>query len=239
MGAGWIKVRVNLRTHPQVVRIASALDADRLRTVGGLWAVWCIFDEHSADGFLPGYSLEAIDAELGWPGFAAVMASVGWLTVQDGGLLLPKFSEHNGPDAKRKATDATRKKSVRKMSASDADTKRTRRGLPDCPHLDVLALWAEVLPTFPQHLPAQWKGTRADHLRARWRETAAEKQWETCAQGLAYLRKLFAYVGSSPFLSGKTKPGSGHRPFMIELEWLVNPQNWAKVIEGKYHQEQT
>ena len=110
--------------------------------------------------------------------------------------------------------------------------------LPDCPHREVLALWAEVLPAMPQHLPGQWKGTRAEHLRARWRETAAEKGWRDKAQGLTYLRKLFTYIGQSPFLTGRVRAREpGKRPFLIELEWLVNPTNWAKVIEGKYHQE--
>ena len=108
---------------------------------------------------------------------------------------------------------------------------------PDCPHLDVLSLWADVLPSMPQHLPKQWKGARADHLRARWRETAEEKRWPDQAAGLAYFRKLFAYVGQSKFLTGRANTAPGNRPFVIELEWLVNPTNWAKVIEGKYHQD--
>lgn len=116
-------------------------------------------------------------------------------------------------------------------------TPEPPQGPPDCPHLAVLALWAEVLPALPQHLPSQWRGTRADHLRARWRETAVEKGWTSSEQGLAYLRRLFAYVGQSEFLSGRSRPQPGKRPFVIELEWLVNPTNWAKVHEGKYHGE--
>jgi uncharacterized protein DUF1376 len=107
---------------------------------------------------------------------------------------------------------------------------------PDCPHLEVLALWAEVLPAMPQHKPSQWKGSRADHLRTRWRETAVEEGWTEKAHGLTYLRRLFAYVGRSPFLTGRVKPRDSKPPFVIELEWLVLPSNWAKVIEGKYHE---
>jgi len=86
------------------------------------------------------------------------------------------------------------------------------KGPPDCPHQAVLALWAEVLPAMPQHNPAMWRGARADHLRARWRETAAEKRWATEADGLAYLRRLFGYVGQSEFLTGRTKPREPGRP---------------------------
>lgn len=89
----------------------------------------------------------------------------------------------------------------------------------------------------PQHKPALWRGSRADHLRARWRETAAEKRWESEADGIAFMRKLFGYVGRSRFLTGKSKSADGRAPFQCELAWLVEPMNWAKVIEGKYHEE--
>lgn len=107
-------------------------------------------------------------------------------------------------------------------------------GPPDCPHVEVLRLWAEVLPSLPQHDAAQWRGSRADHLRARWRETATAKGWQTREQGLRYLRKLFGYVGESPFLTGQEHDPK-RRPFFAELAWLVEPLNWAKVHEGKYH----
>jgi hypothetical protein len=291
--SGWIKMGVHLRTHPKVVRMASALKADRLRVVGGLWAVWCVFDAHSVDGHLPGYSLAAMDEEIGWKGFGRAMSDIGWLIEQDDGLQAPEYEDHNGASAKRRATETKRKADSRgavdartkaervadwkqtksgQMSAPDADKKRARgeerreeeeiqqptvaparppveqpatlalvqkpTGPPDCPHAEVLTLWAEVLPAMPQHLPSQWRGSRADHLRARWRETAVEKGWTEREQGLAFLRKLFTYVGQSAFLTGRSTPRDpSKRPFVIELEWLVNPSNWAKVIEGKYHQE--
>lgn len=110
--------------------------------------------------------------------------------------------------------------------------------IPPCPHLDVLQLWAEVLPAMPQHNPDMWRGARADHLRARWRETATAKKWPDQETGLAYFRKLFAFVGKSPFLTGQSRSTDpSKRPFVIELEWLVNPSNWAKTHEGKYHTE--
>ena len=113
-----------------------------------------------------------------------------------------------------------------------------RKRVPDCPHLEVLSLWEEVLPSLPQHMPSQWRGSRADHLRARWREAAVENGWQTKEEGITYMRKLFGYVGKSPFLTGRVRARDGKRPFVIELEWLVSPANWAKVHEGKYHQQE-
>lgn len=118
------------------------------------------------------------------------------------------------------------------------DDQNQKNKLPPCPHLDVLQLWAEVLPAMPQHNPEYWKGSRADHLRARWRETAASKKWPDQEAGLKYFRKLFHYVGTSLFLTGKVPSKEpGKRPFIIELEWLVNATNWARTHEGKYHTE--
>lgn len=121
MVGNWIKMGVGLRTHPKVVRIASALKADRLRVIGGLHAVWSVFDEHSTDGFLEGYGHDAIDGELGWKGFAAAMQAVGWLEVEPDGAHLPDYSEHNGPTAKRRAMETSRKGKARKKSAHKKD----------------------------------------------------------------------------------------------------------------------
>ncbi len=126
MAADWIKMRVDLFTHPKVVRISSALKADTLRTVGGLMSVWCLFDAHSVDGIIEGYTTETLDDHLRWPGFAAAMIAVGWLGQNGESLALPDFEAHNGVSAKRRAQDADRKKGVRKTSASEADKMRTR-----------------------------------------------------------------------------------------------------------------
>lgn len=135
---GWIKMGTSLRRKPQTVRIASALNADRLRVVGGLHAVWCVFDEQSLDGTLVGYTLEVLDQEIGWPGFAEAMEAVGWLIVSDCGISVPSYEEHNGPTAKRRASESKRKAEARasddgsgpqdgrNLSASDADKKRPR-----------------------------------------------------------------------------------------------------------------
>ncbi len=138
MAGDWIKMRANLQTHPKVARIASASNADRLRVIGGLHAVWCLFDEHSADGQLRGYTPSAVDSLIGWPGFTDLLIGVGWLE-SDGndGLTLPEFDTHNGASAKRRAQENDRKKAERAAakdhpqpdlipSAPHADKKRTR-----------------------------------------------------------------------------------------------------------------
>ncbi|MDY4380373.1 DnaT-like ssDNA-binding domain-containing protein [Pectobacterium brasiliense] len=126
MAGDWIKMRTDLHTHPKVVRIASALDADRLRVIGALHASWCLFDVHSVDGVLDGYSPKTLDDMIGFPGFANAMIAVGWLECADSSLCMPRFFEHNGQSAKRRAQEADRKRNARKSSADNADKKRTR-----------------------------------------------------------------------------------------------------------------
>lgn len=111
-------MRKCLLTDPKIIRISSALKADRFRTVGGIYSAWCLLDSQTADGMLEGYTPEIFDELLGFPGLASAMVSVNWLEVGDGFLMVPRFHEHNGQTAKRRAQEA-----VRKMSARDADKK--------------------------------------------------------------------------------------------------------------------
>lgn len=119
MAADWIKVRVDLQTHPKVVRILSATRADKFRVIGGLHAVWSVFDAHSEDGVLRGYTPELLDHVIGWEGFSRAMEAVGWLTF-DGleTLSLPEFTAHNGKSAKARAEDQKRKRDERRASES-------------------------------------------------------------------------------------------------------------------------
>jgi hypothetical protein len=111
--------------------------------------------------------------------------------------------------------------------------------MPDCPHLAILALWAESLPALPQHSPDMWNGARAKSLRQRWRETATRKGWKTPDEGLAYFRRLFAYVGKSRFLTGQCPPREqGGEPFAATLEFIVTASKWRRLHEGAYHRDE-
>lgn len=123
MAADWIKVRPLLLTHPKTLRMASALNADRFRIVGGLVAVWGVADSHTVSGFLSAYKADTLDGIIGWPGFTEAMAAVGWLSIDEEGIEFTEFPKHNGTSAKRRAQDSDRKADARK-SASDADKKR-------------------------------------------------------------------------------------------------------------------
>ncbi len=94
----------------------------------------------------------------------------------------------------------------------------------NCPVSKIVALYHELRP----ELPACQKVTpkRRGQIQQRWREDLTDlDDW----------RQFFTDVGRSDFLMGRTPASNGHRIFRADLEWLTNPTNYAKIIEGKYN----
>jgi hypothetical protein len=94
--------------------------------------------------------------------------------------------------------------------------------LSGCPHKEILALYHDTLPNL--RTVRAWTPARQEMLRARWKEDAER-------QNLDWWKEFFQRVAGSDFLTGKS---TGDRPFEADMEWLVRPQNFVKVIEGKY-----
>jgi hypothetical protein len=245
MAGEWIKMRVALKSHPKVVRILSAIrphdvqtKSDAFRIVGGLHAVWTLFDTHSIDGELRGYTPEIMDEAIGWPGFSGAMMSVGWLEF-DGleTLTMPDFDEHNGKSAKRRAEDARRKQieranvsencpqsvrnlSEKKRTREEKSIKENTKEIADAiPHAEIVELFHEVLPDLPAI--RGWPESRQKLLRARWQE-------DTKRQNAEWWRRFFEYIGRSDFLCGRTTD------WKADLPWILKAENFLKIIEGKY-----
>ena len=102
--------------------------------------------------------------------------------------------------------------------------------LTPCPHIEIISLYSELLPELPQ--VRKWDGTRAKHLKARWSWVLADlkakgKPFDKSA-GLDFFRRMFGYIHKSDFLMGR----SGG--FSCSLPWIVNDENFTKIIEGNY-----
>lgn len=96
---------------------------------------------------------------------------------------------------------------------------------PPCPHQEIIDVYHEALPASPRI--RDWTKARAAHLQARWREDHRR-------QSVDWWRRLFAHIAESDFLTGKVST-DGRKPFTASLEWLLKPENFAKVREGRYH----
>ncbi|AMR77651.1 hypothetical protein [Cupriavidus nantongensis] len=101
---------------------------------------------------------------------------------------------------------------------------------PDCPHQEIIALYHEILPMCPSI--REWKGARQANLRTRWNEDPKR-------QNLDYWRTFFTYVAESKFLTGRAKTQEGRKPFLASLDWIVKAENFTKIREERYHNEES
>lgn len=89
----------------------------------------------------------------------------------------------------------------------------------NCPHEGIVNLYHEVLPELSN--VKQWTPKRQGYLRTVWNGNKSR-------QDLDYWRRFFNYVKQSDFLMGRSSD------FKANLEWLVKPSNFIKIIEKNY-----
>lgn len=242
MAGDWIKMRMGLRTHPKVVRISSALSADRFRVIGALHAVWCLADEHTEDGELPGYSMPALDDSIGWPGFSKAMKDVDWLEVNAQGLVIPRFDEHNGASAKRRAMEAERKRRNRELSAPDADKSVTREEKRREELKETTLLNGKVVDLLPSNIPykeivscynehmgklamvREMTKKRRDLIRSAWHASKGR-------QSLKFWQAYFEECSEDPFLNGTGPYSKGHENWRPTFDYLMRNDVVTKVYE--------
>lgn len=107
--------------------------------------------------------------------------------------------------------------------------------LPACPHRQLIALFAEKLPTLAKPKAELWEGKPAEAMRARWkwlltatRSTDGSRYATNEADALEWFGRFFDFVGDSDFLMARTGD------FKCTLQWLVKAENFAKVVQGNY-----
>jgi hypothetical protein len=253
MASDWLKMRIDLQSHPKVVRILSATKSDKFRVIGGLHAVWAVFDTHSVDGRLTGYTPELMDHVIGWNGFSAAMMAVGWLGM-DGPetLVIPEFTTHNGQSGKRRAEDQKRKKesrscpqSVRNSSANEADKlpeesgpererEKKKKRTPVVPASGdvvdaVLTAYHEVLPNCRHH----WTVTpslerRIRKVNAMAMDVAKRQGWD---MGPAdFWNAYFGECQNDPWLRGDL-PNPNNPKWKQHLACLIDDDRFQSIMD--------
>lgn len=97
---------------------------------------------------------------------------------------------------------------------------------PDCPHEEIVEAYHRELPAC--HRVEVWDDRRRALLRSRWRE-------DRTRQSVEWWVGLFRYIANDcPFLVGATETSRGRDPFVANLEWIIRPTNFVKIIEGQY-----
>jgi hypothetical protein len=146
----------------------------------------------------------------------SIITIVNWHTYQ------PQENENDTQNDKQVANKGqhTRSIELKKEDMSSAD----KSAFPSCPHEKIIALFHETCPMLPR--VRSWTDKRRGHLQARWKEDLER-------QDLGWWREFFGYISKSAFLTGKVLSGD-RKPFIADLPWIIEPEHFAKIIEGKY-----
>lgn len=119
---------------------------------------------------------------------------------------------------------------VVKRSASDP----SRYQVPDCPYDRLLDVYHEALPMLARVVV--FSPQRKTSLRSRWVEVCAAEKYDL-DDGVQWFKDFLFGIRKSKFLTGNSSPSPGRSVFKADLEWLLAPKNFAKVVEGRYHEE--
>jgi len=92
-----------------------------------------------------------------------------------------------------------------------------------CPHEKIINAYHSILPTLPQ--VRAWPDNSKRHLRSRWRESPER-------QSIEFWIEFFKYISNSSFLMGDNS-----RAWTPDLLWIVKPTNFAKILNGSYHND--
>jgi hypothetical protein len=87
------------------------------------------------------------------------------------------------------------------------------------PYREIMAIFNEICGPAGLRKAKELHDSRRTWIRARWRTHP----------NIATFKELFEKVVASDFLTGK-----GTKPYFATFDWLMNPTNWAKVMEGNY-----
>jgi len=87
-----------------------------------------------------------------------------------------------------------------------------------CPYQEIIDLFHENCINLTKVMKLTEE--RKKHIKSRW---------EDYKQDMGIFKKLFSMTDDSDFLCGKSKTG-----FKASFDWLINPNNMVKVLEGNY-----
>lgn len=107
--------------------------------------------------------------------------------------------------------------------------------VPDCPYERLFNVYHEALPMLGRVVVIS--PARKATLRSRWTEVCAAEKYSV-DEGVQWFRDFLWGVRKSKFLTGNGAPGKNReRPFKADFDWLMTPKYFARVVEGRYHEE--
>jgi hypothetical protein len=259
----WIKLETHIFDKLEIFEIAEELNIDPDSVVGKCCRIWSWFDLNTTNGVTPSVTESLLDRYCGIKGFCNAMLKAGWMEKDGKNLYLPNFDRHNSQSAKDRALTAKRVSKHRKNKISNdecnaisndeplhesldredkiredeiredkSNTILVESKIPPCPHQEIISIYHNTLPELPKVL--SWNKTREGYLKQRWRQLFVEFECKSAEEGLDWFKNdFFQFVRDSKFLMGKVQ-SKDRNTFLADLEWMIKPTNFTKIIERKY-----
>ena len=132
MAGSWIKLRHDTLDAPEIRRVARATGLDCDQVLGKCARLWSWADRHGVDGLIKSAVLEDVDEQVGHVGFGTALVSVGWLALNEVGVVIPNWERHFSDSAKARALGANRVEKHRNaQSVTDQADPVTVEALPE------------------------------------------------------------------------------------------------------------
>jgi hypothetical protein len=106
--------------------------------------------------------------------------------------------------------------------------------IPPAPFNKIIDEYHRALPQCPRYLVRNPQRDRV--MQGRWRQMFVDFRATDRAEAIQLFAEYFAYCAKSRFLMGRTAQRDRNlMPFQLNLDWLMCPEHFATILEGKYH----
>ncbi len=115
---------------------------------------------------------------------------------------------------------------------TDANTEKEYIVQGCTPKTKVLVPYDEIISVYHELLPSLAQVYKLSDTRKRY----IKKLWLEELEDIESWRNYFIHVSRSDFLMGKVNDKLG-RPFIATIDFIINPTNFIKIAEEKYHEK--
>lgn len=109
----WLKIEVSTPFKPEMDAIARECKCSRADAFLAFFKFYSWADATTEDGDIMHLTPEGADERAGLSGFGNALGEAGWMHFHSRGATITHFDRHNGQSAKRRATEAERKRRER------------------------------------------------------------------------------------------------------------------------------
>ena len=131
-------------------------------------------------------------------------------------------------------TDTKKEKDAVLTGVSTECSPPSGKHIPPAPFDKIIDEYHRALPQCPRYLVRNSQRDRV--MQGRWRQMFVDFRATDRAEAIELFAEYFAYCAKSRFLMGRTpRRDRNQMPFQLDLDWLMCPEHFATILEGKYH----